>query len=274
MEILDGHEHAMKDARQLVAAVCGIRPEELITNPDAPVSSACTRRVRKLAKQRNAQTPMAYLLGYRDFFGRRFEVNKHVLIPRPETEHMVEEALAHASKETLYIDIGTGSGAIAITLASETGQPAIATDISHKATRVTKKNAKALAVHHLVELKHGHLLDPIKPSYLHGFNTVVITANLPYLTPELLADSPPEVTQHEPNLTLVSDHNDGLDLYRELLQQFKARRAEFPTGTIILLEIDPRQADLVESMIREILPDASITIKPDLAGHPRVVSIS
>ena len=274
MEILAGHDFAMKDARQLVAAVCDCAPEELVTQSEKPVSPRCTRRALKLARNRSEHTPMAYLLGYRDFFGRRFRVSKDVLIPRPETEHMVEEALTYNSKKTLYIDIGTGSGAIAITLAAETGQPTIATDISPQATRVARRNARPLGVESLVELKRGHLLDAIKPSYLSGFDTVVITANLPYLTPKLLTDSPVEVTHYEPPLALISDQNDGLALYRELLGQFAERRNQFPANTTILLEIDPRQKDLIEPMVRKILPDASITIKPDLAGHPRVVIIS
>ena len=266
-----------RDAQQLVCHVLTISKEVLIAHPDEPVRAREYKRVLELAHARATHVPMAYLLGYRDFYGRRLTVNRHTLIPRPETEHLVEEALRISLLSTLnsqlFIDIGTGSGAIALTLAAETGQPVIATDISKRALRTARATAKALDVAHLVEFKRGSLLEPIKPSYLHGFDTAVITANLPYLTPELLADSPAEVTDYEPSLALVSDHNDGLDLYRELLEQLNARRAEFPKNTIVLLEIDPRQQDAIGPMVHQILPDASVTITPDLAGHPRVVTI-
>ena len=242
------------------------------------MSSRTVSRAKAFGRKRAQDTPMAYILGYRDFFGRRFIVNKHVLIPRPETEHLVEEAVRLVSKNsshhTLFLDIGTGSGAVAVTLAAETRQHVVATDTSRSALRVACKNARSLDVDTLVEYKHGSLLQPIKPSYLHGFDQVILLANLPYLTFELLEDSPREVVAYEPIQALVSDENDGLDLYREMLMECAARRRAFPQNTQILLEIDPRQALVAETMVQEILPHTTISILPDLAGHPRVVCLS
>lgn len=272
--ILGSRDYARQDAQQLAAHACNCTLEDLIAHPETFVPRKQADLAFKLAKKREADVPMAYLLGYRDFFGRRFFVNKHVLVPRPETEHIIEEAVSLVKDQTLFIDLGTGSGAIACTLAAETKQLVIGTDVSRQALRVAKKNARAFGVDQLTEFKRGSLLQPIKPKYLQGFNSVVICANLPYLSPSLLEDSPAEVTEHEPSLALVSDENDGLNLYRELLEQFMVRQDDFPAQTTLLLEIDPRQEQIVEPVIREVLPNANVTIKPDLAGHLRVVIIT
>ncbi|PIR47639.1 protein-(glutamine-N5) methyltransferase, release factor-specific [Candidatus Uhrbacteria bacterium CG10_big_fil_rev_8_21_14_0_10_50_16] len=277
-DCLQDRPYALQDARQLVSHACSCSIEELLAHPETSVSGRVVRQAMRLGRKRAKDVPMAYLLGYRYFFGRRLIVDKHVLIPRPETEHLVEEAVRLVSKNlshhTLFLDIGTGSGAVAITLAAETQQHVIATDISHSSLSVARKNARSLHVDHLIEFKQGSLLQPVKSAYFHGFDQVILLANLPYLTFELLEDSPKEVVEYEPILALVSDENDGLDLYREMLMEWTAKRTAFPQNTQILLEIDPRQALVVETMVQEILPHATISILPDLANLPRVVCLS
>ncbi|NQV12414.1 protein-(glutamine-N5) methyltransferase, release factor-specific, partial [Candidatus Uhrbacteria bacterium] len=124
-----GHaDHAIDDARQILMHVLNISHADFLAHDDLEVTRGQRSKATKLAKARSQHTPMAYLLGSREFFGRSFPVNKHTLISRPETELMVEEAVALSSKDTQFIDVGTGSGAIAITLNLETAQPVIGVD--------------------------------------------------------------------------------------------------------------------------------------------------
>ena len=262
-------EHVADDARQILMHVTNLSHAELVAHDNELVSRSEQSRALKLAKARSAGKPMAYILNKRDFFGRAFLVNKHVLIPRPETEVMVEEALELANKKTMFVDIGTGSGAIAITLALESKLPVMATEISKGALKMAKQNATELEA--TVDFHHGSLLEPIWRNELAGHGKIVITANLPYLSESMLSSSPVEVRDYEPKIALVSDDSDGLDLYRELLAQIQARRNEFPSELVLLIEIDPRQSKIVKNMINEIEPSANVEIKNDLAGKPRVV---
>lgn len=270
--ILTGRPYAQQDARQLVSHVSGATHADLLAFPERPVSRRASLRAQHLAVRRGQEVPMAYLLGTRDFYGRSFIVNRHVLIPRPETETLIEHARTLLPAD-LVIDIGTGSGAIALTLALETGVPVIATDTSRQALRVAKRNARQFGVSSPLQWRHGSLLQPIRNTDLVG-DHLIITANLPYLTPELLTDSPFEVTHYEPWSALISDQTDGLDLSAQLLTQLTARRSAFPSHIDLLLEIDPRQAPLISTRIALLLPNSTTHVLPDLSGNPRILWIT
>lgn len=275
---------------ELIKAFVLKKPREFfIAHPEYQVSKLASEQVNKLIKKRTRGIPLAYLLGKKEFFGLNFTVNKNVLIPRPETELMVEKVLQKIknskNQEIILIDIGTGTGCIPIsiiktinpTLPSPTrggkgrGFAVFATDISQPALSVAKKNAKK----HKVKIKflHGNLLSPIPPFLKGGRGDfgrqIIITANLPYLTPQQLKQEPS--IKHEPHLALVAG-KDGLKYYRELLKQIST--FHIPHSTFLFFEIDPSQSSSIKLLIKKYLPRAKITLHQDLAGKNRVVQIS
>ena len=140
---LNGRRDGAQDARLLLCRALNITREELFAHPETRVSFFQSIRARSFATRRQKNEPIAYILQYREFLGREFLVNRNVLIPRPETEVIVN-LVQNEKPFDLVLDIGTGSGALAITLALETNARIIATDISRRALRVAKKNAKTL----------------------------------------------------------------------------------------------------------------------------------
>jgi release factor glutamine methyltransferase len=204
--------------------------------------------------QRIQGTPTQYITGRQEFYGREFRVTPDVLIPRPETEHLIEAALPHAQGRTL--DIGTGSGAIAVTLAVETKARVCATDISSAAIGVARENARRLNAS--VEFVHCDLGSAFGE---RSFDLVV--SNPPYVASgESLAR---EVREHEPGIALFGGA-DGLDVYRRLIPE--AARLVKPGGWLIL-ELASNGAHAVEEML-EKSGWREIQIVADLAGLPRV----
>ncbi|MBI2476940.1 peptide chain release factor N(5)-glutamine methyltransferase, partial [Candidatus Uhrbacteria bacterium] len=243
--------HATDDARQLVMHACHISHAELLTHPEQSVSWIERAHAMHLARRRRCSTPIAYLTHQRAFFGRDFFVNKHVLIPRPETEPLIELALPRAAHAKTIVDIGTGSGAIAITIACETQKSVIAIDCSRSALAVAKKNARRHRVEHLVSFLHDKYLNPLNTLA----SPFLILANLPYLSEAMLRESPEEVRDFEPHVALVGDKNDGLDCYRELFRQIQHRVQEGAWGHC-LVEFDPRQEHALVHIVRQLLPTA------------------
>ncbi len=215
---------------------------------------------------------VAAITKHKEFFGLDFYVDKNVLIPRPETELMVEEALKeikNSSTEITLIDIGVGSGCVPISIGknSEKRVQIIAVDISGKAITVAKKNSEKNSV--TIEFFKSDLLSSVQ-DYLSKINTrIIFTANLPYLTEKQFKEEPS--IRREPKIALVADNN-GLALYEKLLRQTKTI---FPNKKIILfLEIDPTQSEQIKKIILQLYPSAQIEIKKDLSGLDRLVKIS
>ncbi len=215
---------------------------------------------------------IAAITKHKEFFGLDFFVNKHVLIPRPETELMVEEALIeikNTETETTLIDIGAGSGCVPISISKNCPKKLniMAIDVSCLALCVAKKNAKKHGVH--IKFLYGNLLSPLQHRAINIESRLIITANLPYLTVKQFQDEPS--IQREPKIALVAEKN-GLDLYEKLLYQTKII---FPNKKIVLFfEIDPTQAELIKKIILQLYPDSQIEIKKDLSGLDRLVKIS
>lgn len=230
-------------------------------------------------KKLNQNVPMAYILGHKEFFSLDFLVNKYTLIPRPDTEILVDETIKEISNiqysisNILMIDIGTGTGCIPITILKKLKDlkiTAIATDISKGALKVARKNAKKHKVK--INFLHGDLLSPIFKSFnLAIFESLIITANLPYLKEEWWQNEPS--IQQEPKSALVSDDKNGLELYEKLLQQIIEIKKILDIEYWIFLEIDPRQSTQIFSLIQKYLPEASIEIVKDLSDFDRVVKI-
>ena len=269
--------HPVKDARAIVAHVCGCTAEELLSHPDTSVTKKEARKIRRVAAKRAQGTPIAYIVGERAFYGRSFKVTKHTLIPRPETETLVDIAKSLHAPNTGYIDIGTGSGAISVTLAAETGAPVIATDVSRKALKMAKINARNQGVGDLIRFSQGNLLAALSPKWFRDWNRVVLTANLPYLTEEMYSKAPDQVFANElsvePKGALVSDATDGLDDYRHLFTQIQEGRNAFPADLIVLIELLPLQKRPAEKAIRSIAPLAKIIGHKDLSKRYRVLEV-
>lgn len=219
---------------------------------------------------RNRGYSVAAIVGHKEFYGLDFLVNKHTLIPRPDTELMVAETIEEIKKNNekiTLIDVGTGSGCIPIAILKTLQHEPIktlATDISRAALRVAKKNARIHNVH--IEFFRGNLLQPINKNSIHD-TKIIITANLPYLT-EQQFQSEPSIWR-EPKTALVATNN-GLALYEELLQQVKTANL----NATIFLEIDPSQSETITQIIKQYFPNAKTETKKDLGGLDRLVIIS
>jgi release factor glutamine methyltransferase len=259
---------------QVLLAVCLHKPTSyLFAHGDEVVPSDITDHFINLIQRRAQHEPVAYLLGEKDFYRRSFQVSSATLIPRPETELLVDLVRQDIGNNCLILDVGTGSGAIAITLAAETQCETIAIDISQEALRVAAYNAKQHDVTEKVAFLEGNLLKPFFEIYKTWQpdakpNTLLIVANLPYLTGRQWETLDPNVKHYEPKTALVGGL-DGLELYDELLQQLAAHRKSLPRGLKIYFEIDPSQASSAQSLIRHYFRDSSPEGVRDLSGHWR-----
>lgn len=216
---------------------------------------------------------LPYVLGHWEFFGLDFTVNPAVLIPRPETELLVEQALewlGRHPRSRRAVDVGTGSGCIAISLAVKIPDlEVIATDISNEALRVASQNAIKHGVERRVSLIRADLIDPISVDLgkLTPRPINLIAANLPYIPRETLHTL--EVYGKEPSLALDGGP-DGLEQVRRLLNQAPTYLAP---GGLVLLEIEHRQGDAVRRLAQTAFPQAQVRILQDLAGLDRLVKI-
>ncbi|HVZ87261.1 MAG TPA: peptide chain release factor N(5)-glutamine methyltransferase [Polyangia bacterium] len=262
-----GIETPRLDAELLVAHALGLPRVQLYVQFDRPLLPAELADIRALIKRRQAGESVAYLLGKKEFWGLELAVDARVLVPRPDTETLVEEArerLGEAAREPAderIADVGTGSGAIALTLAKlRPGAAVFAADISPDALAVARANAEKLAL--AVTFVEGDLGAPLAP---HAPFSLIV-ANLPYIPSGDLAALPPEV-KAEPALALDGGP-DGLDLVRRLVTAAPALLAE--RGGLAL-EIGIGQAAATAELLRAA-GFTDVRIRRDLAGIERVVS--
>jgi len=283
------------DAEVLLAHVLQRSREHLSAHSDRGVPAPRAKRFRHLVRRREEYAPLAYLVGHKEFFGLDFIVNKDVLVPRPETEMIVEQVLEEMGKgkwekgNVFLVDVGTGSGCIPIAIMKNIQTfkhlniQTFATDNSRRALRVAKRNAARHGVD--ITFLKGDLLQPLfktlqlynpafgrDPAYGGGSTTLqlIITANLPYLTEEQYASEPS--IQFEPKSALVAKNN-GITLYQQLLQQIKLLITNYPLLITCFFEIDPSQSKRLHTLIQDYLSEAKVKIKTDLAGRERVVVI-
>ncbi|HEX5431444.1 MAG TPA: peptide chain release factor N(5)-glutamine methyltransferase [Bryobacteraceae bacterium] len=245
-------------AEVLLAHAIGCERVWLYAHPEEDLRELWWIHYGRYLHERLQGKPTQYITGHAEFFGRDFHVSPDVLIPRPETEHTIEAALELAAGAKRILDIGTGSGAIAITLALETGTPTAATDISEAAVRMAKANAQRLGA--AVEFVTCDL-----GSALRDGTFDLIVSNPPYV-PEVRATSlQREVRDYEPHIALFGGP-DGLDVYRRLIPD--ALRLLQPGGRLIL-EIGWLEAGEIGAMLA---PWEAVETRSDLAGIPRVMS--
>ena len=227
-----------REAALLRARVLELSEAQVMARGERTVPAAAAARYRHLLERRLAGEPVAYLFGEREFYGRPFRVDRRVLIPRPETEHLVEAALGLALPQAPRIlDVGTGSGALAVTLALEIpGARVVATDLSPGALAVAAGNVRRHGVADRVFLVAADLADGLD---LAGFDLLV--SNPPYIAPEEAAELSPEITGWEPHLALFASEG-GLAVARRLL----AAAAALGPGAEVLMEIGRGQAAEIE----------------------------
>lgn len=207
--------------------------------------------------------PPQYLTGFEEFYGRRFKVTSDTLIPRPETEELVEKCLQMTSEKALkVIDVGTGTGAIAITLKLERPDWQVsAVDISPKALETARDNSQNLRA--AVDFYLGDTLEPI------GAPIDVLISNPPYISEEEWEWMDESVRLFEPKLALFAE-NSGLAIYQRLAEQAQQKLAE--KGKIFL-EIGFQQGEVVQKMFQEVFPDKTVTICQDLSGKDRMIVV-
>ena len=246
---------AALDADVLLAHALGATKESLYADPDASVTSAAATAFEALVERRVSGEPVAYLRGWKEFYGLRFAVDPRVLIPRPETEAIVDAVRASGAR--LVADVGTGSGAIAVALAvSDPEVRVIATDLSADALAVARANVEAHRVADRVELRQGDLFGPIHE------RVDAVAANLPYLTDASVAEWTGERTSltFEPRMAVLAG-TDGLALLRRAIAGV---RGVLKPGASAYFECDPPQA-------RALAAEHGGEVLVDLAGNERVL---
>lgn len=259
-----GVPEARREAGSLLSFVLGKDRTFLISHAEDRVDERDVERFRDAVERRAAGEPLQYITGVQDFFGREFRVTPDVLIPRPETELLVEAALGVTQGAALICDVGTGSGCIALTLLCElSGLRAVAVDKSPAALEIAKLNARNLAVADRAEFIVSDCFDALDPD---EFQFDLIVSNPPYVPAGVISGLQREVRDHEPRIAL-SPGPDGLTIIRRLVQQAPAFLK--PAGHL-LMEIGFDQGEAVQSLIDDSVWEL-LELRPDLQHIPRIV---
>jgi len=270
------------DAELLAREVLGWDLARYIAHSDEPIPGSLVTPFEVLVGRRERREPMSLILGRREFWGLEFEVTSDVLTPRPETEFIVEEALAQmrsgwpegspqrrgrpaSGPRLLFADVGTGSGCLAVALAREIGAArVVATDVSEAALEVARRNARRHGVADRVTFVQSSLLDGV------GGVFDLIVSNPPYVPTDLFVTLPPEVREHEPRLALDGGP-DGLDAIRGLIAQAVSR---LTAGGHLIVEFGVGQEDGVRQAASRWPPLQLQRIRLDLQGIPRTAVLT
>ncbi len=260
-----GIEQPRADAEVLLAHVLGVRRIDLYLSFDRPLSAEELARFREMVRRRAASEPTQYILGRQEFWSLDFEVTPSVLIPRPETEVLVEKLLELiGSDPALVLDLGTGSGAIAVALAHEREDVRVlATDRSFEAIQVARRNAIRHGVSDRVRFARMDLMNGLATGPRFDF----IVSNPPYVADAEFLDLAPEIANYEPHSALRGGGEQGLDLIRGILGQF--RRHIKPRGSL-LVEIAKGQAEILKDELSGLMDFEFIT---DYSGIKRLLHV-
>jgi release factor glutamine methyltransferase len=271
-----GSDTPQLDAIVLLSFVLGVNKAWLYAHPTRPLSESEILRYEELVRRRMCSEPVAYLVGVKSFYGLDIAVDRNVLIPRPETELLVDRVLDYlhslesVGRRLRVADVGTGSGAIALALAANVpGLTVFAIDVSAAALAVAAENIRRHGLGEQVQLLAGPLLEPL-PGPVD-----VIVANLPYIATADLASLPPQVREYEPVLALDGGV-DGLGVIAELLLSLtspEGRRKLRPGGRLYL-EIGAGQGDAACTLVQDLLPDAEVAVAQDYAELDRLLIVA
>lgn len=259
-----------RDAAVLLSRVLGVPTEVLFTHPEMPLDEDKSRSYQSLILRRSAGEPLAYITGDREFMGLSFQVDPRVLIPRPETELVVETVLQElrGEEDTLIGDICCGSGVIGLSLLHYLPSArAYFTDISCGALEVARENARRLGTSDRATFLHGNLCKPLIDIGL-GRSLHVVASNPPYICSSEIASLPTEVRDYEPAVALDGGP-DGLAVIRELIAQ--ASLVLCPGG-LLVFEIGYDQGEECRGILAQHGGWTHITVRKDLAGFDRVVA--
>ncbi|UCH51729.1 MAG: peptide chain release factor N(5)-glutamine methyltransferase [Chloroflexota bacterium] len=267
----NGIDDSHIEARIFLGNITNLSPAQIYTQPERILSQEQEDNLQDLIERRLCHEPTAYIVKHREFYGIDFYVDSRVLIPRPETELLVDMALEFAKSSSTYTakpiliaDIGTGCGAIAVSLAVNLPHNKIyATDISLLALEVAKLNCKRHKVTSQITLLQGNLLEPM-PEPID-----LLVANLPYIKSSELATLSPEITKFEPRMA-IDGGKTGLDYIYQLLQQARGR---INNNGCLLLEIGQNQEKEITHLINSCLGKINPEFISDFNGIKRVVKI-
>jgi release factor glutamine methyltransferase len=261
-----GIESPRLDAELLLGRALSATRIQLVVDAKRPLGAEELTRFRELVKRRRTFEPVAYILGEREFYGRTFRVDARVLVPRPDTEVLVEVALertAHVSMSMRALDLCTGSGCVAVTLARERPTSTVhGTDASADALSVARDNALRLGAYN-VAWAQGDLFDAVP----HALRVDVVTANAPYIATGELDSLPEDVRRHEPRMALEGGA-DGLEVVRRIVT---GAPEHLVPGGVLALEVGAGQAPSALDLLRRA-GFQEVASRRDYGGIERVVS--
>lgn len=268
-------QDAVFSARALIAEATSLDQLQLLTLNDYKITGPQQDRLSSFLERRALGQPINYIIGYTNFCGLKLKTDSRALIPRQETEGLVERVVTYLKTHPAesLIEVGTGSGAIALALNRLLSEQQIpleiwATDISPEALELAQENKNLLTDHDKVHFIEANLLKPIDIN-LTSPDSAIIVANLPYIPSERIARLEREVRDHEPKLALDGG-SDGLQLYRQLFKQIVELKTR---PTIIFAEIDDSHDQNMTELVQSFWPGAKVKIEPDLAGLNRYLTI-
>jgi len=261
-----GIASARLDAELLATEACGIRRLDIFLSPERPLTADERDRLREMLRRRGRGEPVAYLLGRKEFYGLEIRVNPSVLIPRPETESLVDAVLdrlrADPVERPCIVDVGTGSGAIACALASRLPDAEVlGVDLSEAALQTARENGRRLGLGDRIRWLRSDLLEAVPETPPWD----VVVSNPPYVAEPERAALDPGVRDFEPPEALFSGP-EGLDHLRRLLPQ--ALRRLRPGGLLVVETGSATQRELARSLVASSFPDGQVAEVRDPAGHP------
>ncbi|MBT8401134.1 MAG: peptide chain release factor N(5)-glutamine methyltransferase [Rhodothermia bacterium] len=257
---------AIREADLMLGHILGVGRAEIIAYPDRNVATDDAEEFRSVVAKRIAGVPVQYILGWAEFYGLRFEVSPAVLIPRPETEILVEQVLDEISAKDnpSVLDVGTGSGCIAVAVArSRPDARVVAVDVSRESIRVAMRNAKRNAVR--ATFVRADLRNPAFNPRGGPFDVVV--SNPPYIHPDEMTSVERRVIEHEPHAALFTKE-DPLEYYRLLLSRTETLAR---SGGALIVEVHADRSREVESLMLRTDSITAVRIVKDLAGRDRIV---
>ncbi len=263
------------EAEFLLAHAFGCQKKDLLIHPERVLTPGEVEQFKGFVERRGRREPLQYILGEVEFRGLSFKVNRKVLIPRPETELLVEEAInsikgregSGEGKDITILDLCTGSGCIAISIAKELPYCRVyAVDISERAIEVARENAERYGVGERVIFLPGDLFEAIEPLGLDGEIDLIIS-NPPYVSKKEMEGLQPEIKAYEP-LSALYGGEDGLDFYRRIVDEAPFYLSD---GGLLIMEIGCSQAERVKDLLENEGLFSQIEVKKDLSGIDRII---